>query len=85
MLTSLKATERLVEQLEAKLGVDGREDVRLRLLGEVCLGAWRCGAKNWVAGRGFGDRRGHGGITTLVRRVEEAFDALPTSLDLTIP
>ncbi|HZE34086.1 MAG TPA: hypothetical protein VE198_21965 [Actinoallomurus sp.] len=76
--------ERLVEVLETKLGIDSRHDVRLRLLGEFSLSAWRCGAKNWVAGRGGheGDD-GTGGVTTLVRRVEEAFDAIPASLSLT--
>jgi hypothetical protein len=46
------AQERVVEQLAEKLGIDARADVRLRLLGELALAAWRCGAKNWIrAGR----------------------------------
>ncbi|MFC6487762.1 TetR/AcrR family transcriptional regulator [Nitratireductor sp. GCM10026969] len=86
-LTSLRAQRRLVEVLEYKIGIDGREDVRLRMLGEFALAAWRCGAKNWVAGRGKGGRgeRGHGGRETLICRVEEAFDAIPASLELSAP
>jgi AcrR family transcriptional regulator len=80
-LSSLRAQRRLVEVLEDKLGIDGREDVRLRMLGEFALAAWRCGAKNWVAGRGAGGR-GYGGRETLMRRVEEAFAAIPASLKL---
>ncbi|GAB3509262.1 TetR/AcrR family transcriptional regulator [Amycolatopsis cihanbeyliensis] len=85
LVLSINVQERLVDVLEGKLGIDGREDVRLRLLGEFSLSAWRCGAKNWVAGRGYGGRRGHGGSDTLVRRVEEAFDAIPDSLSLAVP
>ncbi|MEU9274904.1 TetR family transcriptional regulator [Streptomyces sp. NPDC048341] len=88
ILSSMKAQQRLVEILEKRLGTDSREDVRLRLLGEFALSAWRCGARNWVAGRGpDGDdqRRGHGGTNTLARRVEEAFDAIASSLTLALP
>jgi AcrR family transcriptional regulator len=85
IVASINVQERVVEVLEDKLGIDGREDVRLRLLGELSLSAWRCGAKNWVAGRGFGGHRGQGGTETLVRRVEEAFDAIPASLALAAP
>lgn len=89
LLLSMTIQEQLVEVLETKLGIDGREDVRLRLLGEFSLSAWRCGAKNWIAGRGqrksAASRRGTGGITTLIDRVDEAFDAIPASLALTAP
>jgi hypothetical protein len=64
LVSSMKVQQRLVEILEARLDVDSREDVRLRLLGEFSLSAWRCGARNWVAGRGpdsYDKRRGHGG------------------------
>lgn len=84
-LLSILTQERIVEVLETTLGVDSRTDVRLRLLGEFCLSAWRCGAKNWVAGRGQRSGRGAGGVATLIRRVEEAFDAIPGSLALTVP
>lgn len=84
-LVCIKAQKRIVDVLEQKLGIDSRADVRLRLLGEFSLSAWRCGAKNWTAGRGYGGRRGHGGGKVLVRRVEEAFDAIPASLALSVP
>jgi AcrR family transcriptional regulator len=49
---SMGAQDRVVAQLEEKLGIDSRTDVRLRLLGEFALAAWRCAAKNWIrAGR----------------------------------
>jgi AcrR family transcriptional regulator len=52
IVLSMGAQERVVEQLAEKLGIDARADVRLRLLGELALAAWRCGAKNWIrAGR----------------------------------
>ncbi|MGA5148214.1 TetR/AcrR family transcriptional regulator [Streptomyces griseoincarnatus] len=85
ILSSMKAQQRLVELLEERLDTDSREDVRLRLLGEFALSAWRCGARNWVAGRGYGNRRGHGGRATLARRVDEAFDAIPGSLAVELP
>jgi AcrR family transcriptional regulator len=85
IVASINAQERLVEVLEGKLGIDSRDDVRLRLLGELALAAWRCGAKNWVRRARHGDPRTRGGIKTLIRRIEEAFDAIPTSLDLTAP
>ena len=46
------AQDRVVAELEEKLGMDSRTDVRLRLLGEFALAAWRCAAENWIrAGR----------------------------------
>ncbi|QOV33452.1 hypothetical protein IM697_24915 [Streptomyces ferrugineus] len=75
--------EQIVEQLEVKLGRDSREDVRLRLLGEIAFGAYRVGAKNWTAGRGKGaGSRGKGGRATLAARVDEAFDAVPDAIAL---
>lgn len=82
ILSSMKVQQRLVEILEERLAVDSREDVRLRLLGEFALSAWRCGARNWVAGRGRKGQRGRGGTEVLARRVEEAFEAIPASLAL---
>jgi AcrR family transcriptional regulator len=78
--------EQIVEQLEAKLGRNGREDIRLRLLGEITFGAYRVGAKNWTAGRGKdAGSRGQGGRTTLAARVDEAFAAIPGTIALTAP
>lgn len=81
-LTSFKTQELLVSELETTLGVDSRDDVRLRLLGELALGAWRCGAKNWVRAERHSTRRGTGARASLIQRVEEAFDAIPASLTL---
>nr|WP_042186719.1 TetR family transcriptional regulator [Kibdelosporangium sp. MJ126-NF4]CEL17489.1 Transcriptional regulator, TetR family [Kibdelosporangium sp. MJ126-NF4]CTQ91284.1 Transcriptional regulator, TetR family [Kibdelosporangium sp. MJ126-NF4] len=85
VLLSMQTQDTLVDILEDKLGIDSRDDVRLRLLGEFALSAWRCGAKNWIRhlrGQG-GGLRGGAGIATLTNRVEEAFDAIPDSLTLT--
>ncbi|MBV7697452.1 TetR family transcriptional regulator [Streptomyces sp. TRM70350] len=83
-MLSFQAQERLVEELERQLGTDSRWDVRLRLLGEFTLGVYRCGAKNWSAGRGEGGDTGYGRRTTLARRVQEAFAEIPRALDLTV-
>ncbi|WP_208325998.1 TetR/AcrR family transcriptional regulator [Amycolatopsis arida] len=95
LLLSVTVQSRIVEELEGKLGIDSRQDVRLRLLGEMSLSAWRCAARNWIAGRGhdgppgrgekLGSWRGPGGGAALLRRVEEAFDAIPDSLALAAP
>lgn len=96
-LASLRAQRRLVEVLEKRLAIDGRRDVRLRMLGEFALSAWRCGARNWVASRGnvvdridlseahIPGRRNHAGRRTLIARVEEAFEAIPGGLALAAP
>lgn len=82
-LASLTVRHRLVEVLETKLGIDGRDDVRLRLLGELALSAWRCAAKNWIRGdKRTSERRK---VTGLVRQVEAAFDAIPASLTMSAP
>jgi AcrR family transcriptional regulator len=113
IVLSMRAQERVVEQLEAKLDIDGRTDVRLRLLGELALAAWRCAAKNWIRAGcrshphrtesappsgppgsrlvpGHGPRASRpatrlGGTPELLRRVEEAFTAIPKAIDLTAP
>ncbi|PXY31922.1 TetR family transcriptional regulator [Prauserella muralis] len=83
LLLSVTVQERIVSALEDKLGLDGRKDMRLWLVGEVSLSAWRCGSKNWVAGRGTVEGgRGQDRTRTLIRRVEEAFDTIPDSLAL---
>jgi AcrR family transcriptional regulator len=52
IVLSMGAQDRVVTQLEEKLELDSRADVRVRLLGEFTLAAWRCAAKNWIrAGR----------------------------------
>lgn len=82
-LKSLRTHKRIVDVLETELDIDSRADVRLRLLGEVALSAWRCGTKNWVRVERHSDRRGRGARPELIRRVTEAFDALPSSVHLT--
>lgn len=82
-LTSLTVQQRLVDVLETHLGIDSRDDVRLRLLGELALSAWRCGAKNWIRTAKAPDKRGHRGMTQLIRHVEDAFDAIPAAITLT--
>jgi len=77
-LLSIGAQERVVALLEKKLGIDGRSDVRLRLLAEFSLSAWRCAARNWVASRTPGQRAK--GVTPLVRCVEDVFAAVPGSI-----
>lgn len=82
-LTTFRVQHDLVETLEDKLGIDGRADVRLRLVCEFTMSAWRCAAKNWV--RSGRHRPDPGKRATIVRRVEEAFDAIPASLAFAAP
>jgi AcrR family transcriptional regulator len=78
-LVSLAARRRIVETLADQLAIDDH-DVRLRLLGELALGAWRCGAQNWVRG---GKRTRSRRIAGLIREVESAFAAVPDAVGLT--
>ncbi len=60
-LLTLAAQRDVVNYLEVQLERDSRFDVRMRLLAECSLGAWRCAARNWTSGRGvagFVDDRG---------------------------
>ncbi|MQA02255.1 MAG: TetR family transcriptional regulator [Streptosporangiales bacterium] len=86
-LTSIRIQEHLVDALETKLGIDSRRDVRLRLVCEFAMSAWRCGAKNWVRGLKSQARTGRGKPDAterraLLRRIEEAFDAIPSAVTL---
>lgn len=81
-LVSLTVRRRIVETLGDELGISGH-DVRLRLLGELALGAWRCGAQNWI--RGGTRTRGSRKVTGLVREVESAFAAIPDAVALRAP
>lgn len=85
VLSSFKVQERLVAILEDRLGLDGRQGVRLRMAGEFALSAWRCGARNWAAARLRRGSPGHNGLAFLVQRIEEAFAAIPASLALDLP
>ncbi len=82
---SLSAQERLVATLESRTGVDRHADLRIRLLPELAMAAWRCGAKNWVRAQRHSARRGIGARASLIGCVEEAFAALPTALTITGP
>ncbi|MFX4273281.1 TetR family transcriptional regulator [Propionibacteriaceae bacterium Y1685] len=91
ILLSVSAQDRLTAELESKLSLDGRADLRLRLLSEFALAAWRCAARNWIAGRGqagtgpserLGTWRGPGGRAALARAVEDAFDTIPEATHL---
>ncbi|WP_375002442.1 TetR family transcriptional regulator [Aeromicrobium sp. CTD01-1L150] len=93
ILLSVSAQSRLTAELENKLGAEGGADLRLRLLGELAMAAWRCAAKNWIAGRGqggtgarerLGTWRGPGGRIALTQSVEDAFDAIPDAVSLSI-
>lgn len=78
-LTSLAVQRRIADVLATKLGLD-EHDVSVRLLGELALAAWRCGARNWIRG---GKRvRGTRKVAGLVREVEAAFDAIPGTVSL---
>lgn len=81
--STFRVQHQLVGELETKLGIDGREEVRLRLVCEFALSAWRCGAKNWV--RSGKHRPDPGKRATLIRRVKETFDAIPSSVTFSAP
>lgn len=78
-----RAQRRIFRLLEEKLAVKTGTDVRPRLLAELTVGAWRCGVRNWVSARSAD--KGPGGTRLLIRRVREAFDALPECLTLSAP
>ncbi|GHC85619.1 hypothetical protein GCM10007079_28690 [Nocardiopsis terrae] len=100
VVASFHVQAELTGILERRLGTSSEADVRLRLLGEFALSAWRCGAKEWVMGREPGQTgrpamdatpdpldagtaaRVRGGRERLLRRVDEAFAAIPASLAL---
>lgn len=77
---SIATARRLADVLEAKLGPDSRDDLRVRLLAEATLGAWRCAARRWIGGAKHTGARGK--ATGLVERIDDAFAALPDSLTL---
>lgn len=81
-LATLRVQRQLVEILEHRLGIDGRNEIRLRLVCDMAMSAWRAGAQSWV-------RRGRRDLAstprpepraTLVHLVGESFGALPASL-----
>lgn len=93
IVLSAAGQQRIVEELEQKVGVDSGNDIRLRLLGELAVGAWRSAARDWIAIRRrpattgprerLGVWRGPGGRAGLLRSIESAFDAIPASVTMT--
>lgn len=83
-LTTLRVQRQIVGILEERLGIDARNEVRLRLVCDMAMSAWRTGAQNWVrrGRRSLNKRQQPAPRITLVQLVEESFDALPQSLDL---
>ncbi|WP_017573913.1 TetR/AcrR family transcriptional regulator [Nocardiopsis halotolerans] len=71
---------RMTALLEDKLGIDSREDVRLRLVSEMALAAVRYGSMNWVRTYRHSGRTGD--AETLIAEVTAAFDAFPGALEL---
>ncbi|MGH3262548.1 MAG: TetR/AcrR family transcriptional regulator [Trebonia sp.] len=67
--------KQVVTWLAAELGLDA-EDVRLHVLAELATTAWSVAGRDWVHHDGDGGREG------LIRRLRQAFDAVPASLDL---
>ncbi|MER7500269.1 helix-turn-helix domain-containing protein [Nonomuraea pusilla] len=68
----------VVACLAGKLGLDDG-DLRLQVLAELTTTAWSVAARDWV--RNDAD----GGREQLVRRLQDAFRAVPASLDLRAP
>lgn len=77
----IRTQDRIADVLDTALG--GERDLRVRLLAELTLAAWRCAARKWVRG----DKRpaGRAKVDGLVRHLDDAFDALPAALGLTAP
>ncbi|MFI6519159.1 TetR/AcrR family transcriptional regulator [Spirillospora sp. NPDC050679] len=70
-----RTTEALIARTGARLGM-GEDDVRLRMVVETAIAAWRTAALAWAAAGGKGGRAG------LVRRLERTFAAVPDAVAL---
>ncbi|SEN41822.1 TetR/AcrR family transcriptional regulator [Nonomuraea pusilla] len=68
----------VVACLAGKLGLDDG-DLRLQVLAELTTTAWSVAARDWVRNEADGGRE------RLVRRLRDAFRAVPASLDLRAP
>jgi len=73
---SLATRSRIAEALRDELALD---DLRLHLLGELALAAWRTGARKWVGG----PKKAR--LSGLAHDVRAAFDAVPGAAALTVP
>lgn len=78
MMLAAQTQDRLIATLAPRLGIDAK-DLRLRLAVEIALGAYRCGAKDWISDRKRGGRK------VLADRIRAAFDAVPGATGLTGP
>jgi len=68
----------LIASLAQKLRLDA-EDLRLFVLAELTISAFSVAGRQWV------HNNGHGGRKTLVKRFDDAINAVPASLDLAAP
>ncbi|TDE21352.1 TetR family transcriptional regulator [Actinomadura sp. 6K520] len=78
MMLAARTQDRLITMLAPRLGIDAK-DLRLRLAVEIALGAYRCGARDWISDR----KRGGGKV--LADRIRAAFDAVPGATSLVGP
>ena len=69
--------ETLVELLAKRLGTYRADDVRLRLVVDLMILAWRCATHEWITAKGTG------GVDGLAARIERVFNAIPASMALT--
>jgi AcrR family transcriptional regulator len=76
MMLATRTQNRLIATLAPRLGLD-EKDLRLRLAVEIALGAYRCGARDWVSDRKRGGRK------VLADRIRAAFDTVPDAIHLT--
>lgn len=75
MTLAARTQERLTAALAPRLGIE-EDDVRLRLAVEIAMGAYRCGAKDWISDRKRGGRK------VLGDRIRAAFDSVPDAVNL---
>ena len=61
--------------LAAKLGLDP-DDLRLHILAELAVAAWSIAGRHWVRNEGRGGRK------ALIKRFDDAINAIPDSLHL---
>jgi AcrR family transcriptional regulator len=81
--TSIATQQRLVEILESTLDIESHSDVRLRLLGEFALAAWRCAARAWIRGdKRVGRARK---VDGLLDEINAAFDGIPHAIGFSTP
>ena len=66
----------MADCLAAKLGLDP-DDLRLHILAELAVAAWSIAGRAWVRSGG------RGGRNALIKRFDDAIDAIPESLRLT--